>query len=105
MPGIGLARLAPPPGGEPRLRAALHDHDTGTSGWRMPLAAAAACLCVLTIAFALRPDPMDDRIRHAIEEAVAPSDGIRVAGRRVERVASLDPDVRIYRVVTPPPSG
>lgn len=105
MPGLGLANLVPPPGGERRLRAALRGRNTTARGWGIPLATA-ACLCALVASiFVPRPDPMDDGIRHAIEDAVAPTDGIRVADRRVERIASQDPGVRIYRVAMPPPSG
>ncbi|MEN1925699.1 hypothetical protein [Luteimonas qiangzhengi] len=102
MPTRALARLSPPLGGEQRLRAALHGREAGF-GWLLPSAVTFACLCVLAILLALRPDPMDTRIRHAINEAVTPpTGGIRVADVNVERVESLDPAVRIYRLAGEP---
>lgn len=99
LPTASLARLAPPPGGESRLRAALHDQPSRRYGPGLPLAGAFACLCVLAAALALRPDPLDARIRHAVTEAATlPPGGIRVAGADVESVESLDPSVRIYRL-------
>ena len=103
LPTASLARLSPPPGGETRLRAALleqdHRHHHRSHGWRLPLAGAFACLCVLAAALALRPDPLDSEIHHAVTEAATPpADGIRVAGKDLESVESRDPSVRIYRV-------
>jgi len=100
MPTAGLARLVPPSGGERRLREALRDREAHGTAWRLPLAGAFASLCVLVLAFAtMRPDAsMDTRIRHALDEAATPTDGVRVAGARVESVATRDPGVRIYRV-------
>src|SRR5690606_24646493 len=104
MPIAGLARLSPPPGGERRLCEALHGREARGHGWHLPLAGAFASLCVLALAFAtMRPDTaMDVRIRHAVDEAATPIDGVRVTGARVERVPSQDPDVRIYRLATMP---
>lgn len=99
LPTASLARLQPPPGGESRLRASLHGHGRRRHGWGLPLAGAFACLCLLAAAFALRPDPLDTEIRHAVTEAATlPPEGIRVAGQDVEKVESLDPSVRIYRL-------
>lgn len=102
MPTAALARLVPPPGGEQRLRAALRGRDAGGARWRLPLAAAFASLCVLAATLPLRPDPADDRIRSSIARAVEAPDGIRVAGARVERVASQDRSVRVYRLADAP---
>lgn len=99
LPTASLARLPPPPGGESRLRAALHEHGRRRHNWGLPLAGAFACLCLLAAALALRPDPLDAEIRHAVTEAATlPPEGIRVAGQDVESVESLDPSVRIYRL-------
>ena len=102
MPTSALARLAPPPGGERRLRAALRARDAGGARWRLPLTAAFAGLCVLAATLSLRPDPTDARIRSSIARVLDTPDEIRVAGARVERVASLDPSVRVYRLAGTP---
>lgn len=106
MPTNALARLAPPPGGEQRLRAALHGQEAGHlhRGWGLPLAGALACLCVLAMVPTLRPAPMDGEIRHALNQAVAPfpAGGIRVSGADIESIESTDPDVHIYRLATGP---
>lgn len=102
MPTAALARLVPPPGGERRLRAALHEREADRRGWLLPLAAAFASLCVLAVTLSLRPDPADTRIRDSIARALDTADGIRVAGARVERVASLDPAVQVYRLAGEP---
>lgn len=102
LPTAALAMLSPPPGGERRLRATLHAREPRRFGLRLPLAAAFAGLCVLVVTLSLRPDPMNARIRQSIEQAVTVPDGLRVAGARVERVASLDPAVRIYRLAGTP---
>ena len=105
MPTRVLARLPPPPGGEQRLRAALHGRAAG-SGWRLPSAVGFACLCVLAILLALRPDPMDTEIRRAVNKAVTlPPGGIRVTGANVESLESPDPAVRIYRLAGEPAAG
>src|SRR3546814_6607383 len=80
MPTVGLARLAPLPGGERRLREALRDRGTHAIGWKLPLAGACASLCVLALAYALQPDPLDAEVRRAVNEAAAPIQGVRVAG-------------------------
>jgi len=100
MPTAALARLAPPPGGERRLREALRKHQARGFDWRLPLAGAFASLCMLVLAYAVaRPDAsMDAEIQRAVAGAVAPIDGIRVAGARIEPVATRDPGVRIYRL-------
>lgn len=103
MPTRALARLSPPPGGEQRLRAALLERDPGQEpeyhGWRLPLAGALACLCVLALVLALRPGPMHGEVQEALNAAVTPPPGgIRVSGADVESVESLDPQVRIYRL-------
>ncbi len=107
MPNIGLARLAPPPGGERRLREALHDDDARGFGWRLPLAGACASLCMLALAYPLvRPGAsMDAEIQQAVDTAVAPVTDIRVVGARVERIATQDTSVRIYRITDLPPQG
>ena len=97
MPTSGLARLVPLPGGERRLREALRDRGTHAFGWKLPLAGACASLCVLALAYALQPDPLDAEVRRAVNEAAAPIQGIRVAGARIEPIASRDANVRIYR--------
>lgn len=102
MPTAALARLAPPPGGERRLRAALRGRDAGGARWRLPLAAAFASLCVLAATLPLQPDPVDARIRSSIARALDAPDDIRVAGARVESVASLDRSVRVYRLADAP---
>lgn len=98
MPTGNLSRLAPPPGGERRLREALRDRGTHAFGWKLPVAGACASLCVLALAYALQPDPLDAEVRRAVSEAAAPIQGIRVAGARVEPIASHDANVRIYRL-------
>jgi len=103
MPTRALARLTPPPGGEQRLRAALVAKTPSHRGWALPLAASLGCICVLAGVLALRPDPVDDRIREAVETAMTPpAGGIRVSGAQVEKVGSPDPDVRIYRLAAAP---
>jgi len=102
MPTAALARLAPPPGGERRLRAALRGREADRRGWRLPLAAAFASLCVLAVTLLLRPDPADARIRGSIARALDTTDEVRVAGTRVERVAGLDPAVHVYRLAGEP---
>lgn len=99
LPTASLARLPPPPGGESRLRAALPEQECRHRGWGLPLAGAFAGLCLLAAALALRPDPLDAEIRYAVTQAATlPLEGIRVAGADVERVESVDPSVRIYRL-------
>ncbi len=99
LPTAALARLSPPPGGESRLRAALHGKDHRRRHWGVPLAGAFACLCVLAAALTLRPDTLDAEIRNAVTQAATlPPEGIRVAGSSVERLESSDPSVRLYRV-------
>lgn len=99
LPTASLARLSPSPGGESRLRAALLEQESRQRGWGLPLVGAFACLCLLAAALALRPDPLDAEIRHAVTGAATlPPEGIRVAGADVESVESLDPSVRIYRL-------
>src|SRR3546814_16030394 len=107
--------LAPPPGGERRLREALRDRDrnTRTIGWKLPLAGACASLCVLVLAHALQPDRLDAEVRRAVNPAAAPIQGIRVAGARAEPIASHDANVHLYRPIDtqrkqkrfPPPAG
>src|SRR3546814_15069302 len=94
--------LAPPPGGERRLREALRDRDrnTRTIGWKLPLAGACASLCVLVLAHALQPDRLDAEVRRAVNQAAAPIQGIRVAGARVEPIASPHANVRLSRLRT-----
>jgi hypothetical protein len=59
LPTGNLTRLAPPPGGERRLREALRDSGTRAFGWKLPLAGACASLCALALAYVLQPDPLD----------------------------------------------
>lgn len=99
LPTAALARLSPPPGGEGRLRDALHERDHRRQHWGLPLAGAFACLCVVAVLLTLRPDPLDAEIRSAVTDAATlPPDGIRVAGSSLERLESGDPSVRLYRI-------
>src|SRR3546814_19226321 len=81
MPTGNLARLAPPPGGERRLREALRDRDRNTRpiGWKLPLAGACASLCVLVLAHALQPDRPHAEVRRPAHHPPAPTQGIRGA--------------------------
>src|SRR3546814_10395654 len=104
MPTGNLARLAPPPGGERRLREALRDRDrnTRTIGWKLPLAVACASLCVQVLANALQQDRLDAHVRRRVNQVAATIQGSRVAGGRVEAITSQEANVVIYRLIDNP---
>ena len=96
-----LVRLQPPAGGEARLRRALHAASVPKprAAWAFAAVAAGAGVVALLAWHAPRPDAKDAQIRQAVQRAVAPKPEFRLPGARVERVATRDPDVRLYRIV------
>ena len=95
-----LPQLAPPPGGELRLRHALRSARAQRPAARWVAASALVAGITAVAVLGWRPSPEQRELERTLQATLAPTPPLVVEGGSARRLPSADPAVRIYLVMT-----